>query len=166
MGRPASEERDALMAQALRQSADRDRFWAKVDRSGECWIWKGATNDSGYGVFTIKRKPVIATRFALAIALYRVPVGDVLHSCDTPACVRPRHLREGSQVENNGDMVKRGRQVRGTKHGRSRVAVALRKQIAAAPGSAREVAKQFGVTAPVVFRARKQFPNPAAQEIR
>ena len=26
-----------------------ERFWAKVDRSGEHWLWTGATSKAGYG---------------------------------------------------------------------------------------------------------------------
>lgn len=28
---------------------DDERFWRKVDKSGECWIWTGANNGVGYG---------------------------------------------------------------------------------------------------------------------
>ena len=32
-----------------------------------------------------------------------------LHSCDTPSCVRPSHIRAGTAIENSADMVARGR---------------------------------------------------------
>jgi hypothetical protein len=28
-----------------------DRFWAKVDRSGDCWLWTGGVSNGGYGAF-------------------------------------------------------------------------------------------------------------------
>jgi hypothetical protein len=30
-----------------------ERFWSKVDKrgAGECWPWRAATNDDGYGLF-------------------------------------------------------------------------------------------------------------------
>lgn len=27
------------------------RFWEKIDRSGECWLWTGKTMAWGYGRF-------------------------------------------------------------------------------------------------------------------
>lgn len=147
--------RPALLARVLEDRAVRMRFWAKVQPSGECFLWIGAKNDGGYGIFTIDRKPLLATRVALTIQLGRAPIAEAIHSCDTPGCVR--HLREGTQAENNRDMVDRGRQVRGPRHGKSPEAKARSEEIAAAyrrgEGSARELAKRFGVTAPTVYRA-------------
>ena len=33
-----------------------DLFWAKVDKSGDCWLWTGATDSHGYGAFTVQRR--------------------------------------------------------------------------------------------------------------
>lgn len=88
------------------------RFWAKVDTSGECWLWTGATT-RGYGVFDRMR----ANRFSWI--LHNGPIPDglyVLHSCDQPLCVRPAHLRLGTQADNMRDKVQRGRQERGEAH--------------------------------------------------
>ena len=30
-----------------------ERFWAKVDRSGDCWLWQGSRYTNGYGYFHV-----------------------------------------------------------------------------------------------------------------
>lgn len=42
-----------------------------------------------------------------------VPGHIVMHSCDNKTCVRPSHLRAGTQKENIEDMIRKGRQARG-----------------------------------------------------
>ena len=32
---------------------DKIRFWSKVDKSGDCWIWIGYIDKDGYGSFGI-----------------------------------------------------------------------------------------------------------------
>ena len=32
-----------------------ERFWAKVNKSDECWVWTAATNSKGYGSFAGRR---------------------------------------------------------------------------------------------------------------
>ncbi|MGN6754951.1 MAG: hypothetical protein ACTHMJ_01035, partial [Thermomicrobiales bacterium] len=34
---------------AHRRRAIAERFWEKVDRSGECWLWTGTLDGHGYG---------------------------------------------------------------------------------------------------------------------
>lgn len=54
-------------------------------------------------------RTVIAYRFAWCAAnRLLIPDGlDVLHSCDTPMCCEPTHLRLGTQAENSLDMLER-----------------------------------------------------------
>jgi hypothetical protein len=87
-----------------------ERFWLKVDTSGECWEWQAARDSSGYGRFRAPKGAVFAHRFSHE--LHNGPiVGDgwVLHSCDNPPCVNPAHLREGTVADNVRDMLQRGR---------------------------------------------------------
>jgi hypothetical protein len=90
------------------------RFWGHVDvrSDGECWLWQSTIDKRGYGAFQIRSgKNVRAHRFAFEIAtMAPIPEGMLaLHSCDTPACVNPSHLRAGTQSENLRDCIARGR---------------------------------------------------------
>ena len=86
-------------------------FWCKVDKGdGDgCWEWTGATQSKGYGSFSINGKTYNAHRISFAIHNGYMPTLNVLHSCDNRKCVRPDHLREGTQLENVQDMIERGR---------------------------------------------------------
>lgn len=85
------------------------RFWSKVDMSGECWLWQAAT-DQRYGTFWDGEKRVKAHRYSWQITNGEIPLDLlVLHSCDTPLCVNPNHLRVGTHAENNRDTITRGR---------------------------------------------------------
>jgi hypothetical protein len=95
------------------------RFWLKVDVRGEdeCWPWKAAKNEHGYGRFRVPgRGGVYAHRFAYEMVHGPVPAGlYVLHACDVRACVNAAHLFLGTKKENARDMVAKGR------HGQTRL---------------------------------------------
>lgn len=70
------------------------RFWSKVLKSSECWIWKAATNESGYGYYYAGERMVRAHRYAYATEYGPIEPGIELdHSCRNRSCVRPSHLR-------------------------------------------------------------------------
>lgn len=51
-----------------------------------------------------------AHRVAYELTYGPIPAGlNVLHSCDNPPCVRPDHLRVGTQRDNAQDAIKRHR---------------------------------------------------------
>lgn len=85
------------------------RFWDKVDKSGECWLWQAATNGR-YGTFWLNGVLKYAHRTAWEIENGLIPVGmNVLHECDTPPCVRISHLFLGTQADNLLDAAAKGR---------------------------------------------------------
>lgn len=70
-----------------------ERLWAKVDKSGECWLWTGAQGSGGAGHMKANGGFVKVHRLAWELVHGDVPVGKVIrHSCGVRACVRPEHL--------------------------------------------------------------------------
>jgi hypothetical protein len=86
------------------------RFWAKVEKTDGCWLWRGARHHTGYGVIGVDRRQRRAHRVAYEMAHGPIPAGAVVcHSCDTPPCVNPSHLFVGTVADNNRDMMAKGR---------------------------------------------------------
>jgi hypothetical protein len=136
------------------------RFWAKVDRSGECWVWtKDRGNYRGIKTYGMARLPgtktwckrVGAHRVAWTEANGRIPDETcVLHKCDNYVCVRPSHLFLGTIADNNADKARKGRAPRlcGETNGFHKLTLADVQQVRAmnAAGVAtRDIAKHFGV---------------------
>lgn len=100
----------------------RDKFWARVDKVGECWLWLAAKDPNGYGRVGRSSKVELAHRVA-----YELETGDVLgtrhcmHKCDNPSCVRPTHLIAGTNYDNVQDCVRKGRQPKGEKRAHSKL---------------------------------------------
>lgn len=80
------------------------RFWPKVDKAGDCWIWKASKRRKGYGQFQLNGTMVSAHRVAWQIEHGEIPAGLlVCHHCDNPSCVRPDHLFLGTNSDNQKD---------------------------------------------------------------
>ncbi|KTR02531.1 hypothetical protein NS184_15540 [Curtobacterium luteum] len=82
------------------RATDQERFWAKVDKSGDCWNWQAATM-RGYGIFRIDGGNQVAHRISYKWAHGSIPAqAEVDHTCFNRGCVNPAHLRLLDHQEN------------------------------------------------------------------
>lgn len=94
-------------------------FLRKVEKTSDCWWWRGSVAGSGYGVIMLqgeyanaegKRHFTGAHRVAWQLFRGEIP-GKlcVLHRCDQRICVNPEHLFLGDPRDNARDCVAKGR---------------------------------------------------------
>lgn len=99
-----------IKRKGVRKSLE-NRFWNKVIKRENCWVWDGARDGCGYGMLaTYPSGYVKAHRFS-----YRLHFGpflnslQVLHKCDNTFCVNPQHLFLGTRSDNQKDSFSKGR---------------------------------------------------------
>ena len=80
------------------------RFWAKVDKTEDCWNWTASTHRDGYGRLA---KPghnagmVFTHRYAYELLVGPIPEGlELDHLCRNRACVNPDHMEPVTHAVN------------------------------------------------------------------
>ncbi|WP_370171386.1 HNH endonuclease [Sphingobium abikonense] len=130
------------------------KFVSRIDAGdwsfGRCWNWTGGKTPKGYGVFAPSKKTQYrAHRFALMAYTGRPPMEMVLHDCDNPSCVNPKHLSEGGHGENMRQMAERKRAAREDRHHKAKLnfaeAAALTLLNRGGAYSTRELAEKFSI---------------------
>lgn len=149
-----------------RQPIDQ-RFWKYVDKSGDCWLWTGATRNFGYGVLNTgghNGHAAAAHRVSWVIHFGDIPPDMcICHHCDNPLCVNPAHLFLGTRADNNRDMYQKGRYkktsdnaAKGESHGMARLTekevLEIRSRHAATHPTLRDLAVLYNVSLQSIHR--------------
>lgn len=98
------------------------KFWAHVDRPSttDCWTWKGAVSQYGYGRYGKGSQPAHRVAYRLVLGPIRTDGDWTLdHLCRNRLCVNPFHMEVVTRGENvrRGDAGKaRGAQMRARTH--------------------------------------------------
>lgn len=131
------------------------RFTSKVEVKNEddCWVWLAGKSSGGYGSFRFEGKIVGAhiVAYKLHYGIADLQGMSVLHTCDNPSCVNPKHLFLGTAKDNALDKVAKGRHNdhKGEKHPSVKLTEQLvkyiREQVAKGTSQA-AIAKEVGVT--------------------
>jgi len=111
-----------------------------------CWLWTAYRMKNGYGMFRTPARHELAHRSSFRLFVGALDKRDVMHSCDTPACVNPEHLSLGTKTENMQDAKKKGRMRVGERHGRTKLTDEQFEQVKTAPGLQREIAALYGIS--------------------
>ena len=84
-----------------------------------CHIWLGALDADGYGQVGFRGKNMRAHRVSYLLNVGPLEPGMVImHRCDTPACINPKHLLQDTSQANTADRDAKGRHTvaRGDQH--------------------------------------------------
>jgi len=79
------------------------KFWDKVNKTDDCWLWEGSKDKLGYGrLFWMNgsKKIQLAHRVSYLLTKGFEPKNVLDHLCRNPSCVRPDHLEDVTQKEN------------------------------------------------------------------
>ncbi len=134
-----------------------ERFFDKVEISEHhrCWLWKGMTRN-GYGLLYAGAKYLPAHRYAYELFVGPIPEGAIiLHSCDVPRCVNPKHLRPGTHAENVADMRERGRLLCGMRNPGAKLTPEAVNMIRTSEHTLTYLARLFGVTPTTISDVRR-----------
>jgi hypothetical protein len=127
-----------------------------------CITGNGIPDKDGYIRFNIGSKTE-RKRYQLHRLVFRAFVGGVhskqvvMHTCDNPSCINPKHLRVGSHDDNMRDMVEKRRHEWGSDHYNSKLTEQQVREIRASDEQHKTLAKRYGVSRPTVtnIRARR-----------
>lgn len=77
------------------------RFFCKIEKKDNCWIWTATKTSHGYGQFGLNYKIVLAHRVCYEMFKGIIPDDMELdHICRNTSCVNPDHLEAVSHQEN------------------------------------------------------------------
>lgn len=138
------------------------RFWKLVDKRepDECWEWQGSVGPKGYGTFGLWPGKWLGAHVASWIISQdfqtRPPKKRVvMHTCDNPRCVNPKHLAIGTVGANQIDMAQKWRS-------RSKLTSAQVAEIRASDEPYRVLAKRYGLKSHksiANIKARRSFTH-------
>lgn len=111
-----------LTAKSAQEKTPEEKFWESTDKrtEEECWPWVGGTRGNDrwkYGIIWMNGKLESAHRFSWVLFNGAIPAlkdADsrgtcILHKCDNPLCVNPKHLFTGTHKDNMRDKLAKNR---------------------------------------------------------
>lgn len=131
---------------------ERIAHYSTHDPATGCLLFEGRRNRDGYGLIIIDYRQYLVHRVVFEDAFGWLPP-VVLHKCDHPNCVNPKHLVGGTQADNMADMVKKGRQ-RAARQNLTPEQVLEVRSTPCKYGSSTELAKKFGVGRTTIDKVR------------
>jgi len=71
-------------------------FWSLVDRSGDCWLWKGPAS-RGSPLFNHRSRQFSAHRMCYVLCKGKLGKTSLARKCSSELCVNPDHFEVGTR---------------------------------------------------------------------
>lgn len=147
--------------------------YIKVNEVTGCWEWQGSCNTTGlhYARLRINGVGVLCHRLTFKLFSGNIPGNMlVLHHCDNPPCINPKHLFLGSYSDNIKDALDKNRMARGEKNGRSKLTdnkvLSIRKKHSTGEYTLEGLAIEYSVDQHTIFDVIKRRTwNHVEQEV-
>lgn len=97
----ADELRKVIISRRIPKGASaEDRISAGTEQQGDCLVWVGSSDSSGYGTMFFQTRTIQPHRAAWALR-HGFLSKDVLviHTCENPLCCNPDHMFTGQQPD-------------------------------------------------------------------
>jgi hypothetical protein len=118
----------------------------------------GEVDKNGYGKTRSNGKRVMAHRESYKHFVGQIVDGNVImHSCDTPSCVNPNHLSQGTHQDNSDDMVAKKRNAVGVRSNVATINDATAINIFNFSGKQSDIAKKFDVSQSTVSMIKRKL---------
>lgn len=89
------------MANQHFQVSIQKRIFGGIEKTADCWLWKGSPRPNGYCAIWYKQRSRLAHRLVYEILVGPIPEGLTIdHLCGNKRCVNPDHLEPVTQKEN------------------------------------------------------------------
>jgi hypothetical protein len=136
-----------------------------------CWLWARYANSFNQGLLQFRGRLRLASRVAYFLANGNWP-DVVMHKCDQPLCVNPRHLVGGTQADNMRDASTKKRMQHGAEHWTHRTPEKIRMRVdpvrlgrvcslLSGGRSQRSIARELGVSHATIVRYRRMAGMPS-----
>ena len=123
-----------------------------------CWVCVShakASHRGGYPVIKRFNRHMRMSRYIFE--LYNGYIDDkkyVMHTCDNPECINPKHLKLGTAWENTQDMIRKGRKPIGEKVPSSKLTERDVIDIFNDSRGCTTIAKEYGVSKKTIYNIR------------
>lgn len=129
------------------------------DFPDSCITGNGIPDDDGYLRIGIGSKKE-CKRYYLHRLVFRAFVGEipakhvVMHTCDNPGCINPKHLKVGTHDDNMLDMVEKRRHQWGQDHYKAKLTETQVREIREDKRLHKEIAAEYGIVRSTVSNIR------------
>lgn len=160
---------------------DLDYIRLRCVEEGECWIWQGATNQTGHPIMKYPGRPCGTVRRLVLEAIGNAPAPrqPTVNTCGDPLCVSPAHTKKSTirqvakQAAKGGawQSMERRMKISAAKRKTSKLSIEQANAIRMSEETTAELAQRFGVDRSYIkaIRAGKvmhDYRNPFSQLMR
>lgn len=164
-------KRSKMPAKQRAKMTIEERFWRNVTLRGpdDCWPYGSNSRYGNVRVGGAGSRHILAHRLSYLLAFGHLPDKlVVMHKCDNPRCVNPKHLCLGTCADNIKDAVEKGR-MRGQfkpgpdekrRNGNAKLTASQVEEIRNDRRTSVDVAKEYGLHPTTIQKIRNKVLRP------